>query len=117
MFLRITFLGLVLLGLPAYSQTMATSLYLQAEVYETLLPHCKQLLPQKKLLLSSHLQSWKADNRKDINKGREDMINLATMLGKPVSFMTQQKVDRAMQQWKQADQHEKQATCLEMESL
>lgn len=103
--------------MPAQGQSVYTSQYIQAEIYDALMPSCKLLFPQKKMLYSSRLQSWKTTHGKAISKGREDMINLATMLGQSEQQLTQQKVYGAQQQFQRGDNSEKAGFCHEIEQL
>ena len=101
----------------ANAYTSTKSLYLQAEIFDLILADCKSLFPHKKLLYSSRLQRWKSDNVKAINKGRADMLNLATMLGQSESDLRQQKVAAALEQFQHASLQLKTQSCQKIERL
>lgn len=99
------------------AQTSTSSIYLQAKVFDVILPTCKSMFPHKKMTYSSHLQRWKSQYKKAINKAEEDMINLATMLGQSEALLTKQKVESARAAFQQSSIDEKTIACAKIEAL
>lgn len=115
-----TFLSMMslLLNIPTASAlSSSTSVYLEAKIFDVILPTCKSLFPHKKLVYSSRLQRWKAAHKKAISKGEEDMINLATMLGQSETLFTQKKVEAASNNFQQSGVDEKTLACEKIEAL
>lgn len=100
-----------------HAQSSSTDLYLKYESYKGIIEPCKQLFPQKKMIYSARFQSWKVNNEKSIQRGREDMINLATMLRQPVELLVQQKTEGALMQLQNGSAQQQQLQCQELESL
>lgn len=94
----------------------STEIYLKSELFEVLLPRCKRLFPQKKMLYSSRLQSWIVANEALIRRGHEDIKNLATLLKQSDKLLTGQKVERGLAVFSQSNEQQAKM-CLEIESL
>ncbi|NRB40726.1 MAG: hypothetical protein HRU20_20030 [Pseudomonadales bacterium] len=115
--IKLSLCVLFISALAVNAQSVDTSTYIEAKMHDAIVPACKKLFPHKKMLYSARLQSWKTAHEQSINRGREDMRNLAVMLGQPQSVLTQQKVRSAKQSFEKSSIEQQSQICAEIEAL